>query len=278
MLACRPLDSHAVPRFATADDGVPIAFEESGTGVPVLLIAGQATGMNGWGPFARALASEHRVIVFDHRGIGDSGLGDPARYSTRLFADDGLAVLDAAGVAAAHVIGHSMGGRVAQWLAADHPGRVRKLVLVGTTASDRLRHAGEAAEAAEAEQRRDPRVVADLLSGDRARMLPLFFDADWAEANPEAVAGFFDRVASRPALRGHFAASRDHDAREVLGRIRAETLVLHGRADALTPIGQARLLAGAIPRARLLEFDARHGLHLDTPAVLTAVRAFLATP
>lgn len=278
MLACRPLDSHAVPRFATADDGVPIAFEESGTGVPVLLIAGQATGMNGWGPFARALASEHRVIVFDHRGIGDSGLGDPARYSTRLFADDGLAVLDAAGVAAAHVIGHSMGGRVAQWLAADHPGRVRKLVLVGTTASDRVRDAGEAAEAAEAEQRRDPRVVADLLSGDRARMLPLFFDADWAEANPEAVAGFFDRVASRPALRGHFAASRDHDAREVLGRIRAETLVVHGRADALTPIGQARLLAGAIPRARLLELDARHGLHLDTPAVLTAVRAFLATP
>lgn len=278
MLACRPLDSHAVPRFATADDGVPIAFEESGTGVPVLLIAGQATGMNGWGPFARALASEHRVIVFDHRGIGDSGLGDPARYSTRLFADDGLAVLDAAGVAAAHVIGHSMGGRVAQWLAADHPGRVRKLVLVGTTASDRVRDAGEAAEAAEAEQRRDPRVVADLLSGDRARMLPLFFDADWAEANPEAVAGFFDRVASRPALRGHFAASRDHDAREVLGRIRAEALVVHGRADAVTPIGQARLLAGAIPRARLLEFDARHGLHLDTPAVLTAVRAFLATP
>lgn len=278
MLACRPLDSHAVPRFATADDGVPIAFEERGTGVPVLLIAGQATGMNGWGPFARALASEHRVIVFDHRGIGDSGLGDPARYSTRLFADDGLAVLDAAGVAAAHVIGHSMGGRVAQWLAADHPGRVRKLVLVGTTASDRVRDAGEAAEAAEAEQRRDPRVVADPLSGDRARMLPLFFDADWAEANPEAVAGFFDRVASRPALRGHFAASRDHDAREVLGRIRAETLVVHGRADALTPIGQARLLAGAIPRARLLELDARHGLHLDTPAVLTAVRAFLATP
>jgi pimeloyl-ACP methyl ester carboxylesterase len=273
-----------VPRFATADDGVPIAFEERGTGVPVLLIAGQATGMNGWGPFARALVSEHRVIVFDHRGIGDSGLGDPARYSTRLFADDAVAVLDAAGVAAAHVMGHSMGGRAAQWLAAEYPGRLRKLVLVGTTASDRVRDAGEARDApdagetGDAGQRRDPRVVADLLSGDRARMLPLFFDADWAEANPEAVAAFFDRVASRPALRGHFAASRDHDAREVLGRIRAETLVIHGRADALTPIGHARLLAGAIPRARLLEFDARHGLHLDTPAVLTAVRAFLATP
>ena len=45
-------------------------------------------------------------------------------------------------------------------------------------------------------------------------MVPLFFDAGWAEANPEAVAGFFDRVASRPALRGHFAASREWEDRE----------------------------------------------------------------
>ncbi|WP_235493437.1 alpha/beta fold hydrolase [Leifsonia sp. Leaf336] len=280
-----------MPPLATADDGVPIAFEEHGTGVPLLLIAGQATGMHGWGPFARALAAESsvagslgagvaaslraapsstaRVIVFDHRGIGDSGAGDPTRYSTWLFADDALAVLDAAGVSAAHVLGHSMGGRVAQWLAAEHPTRVRRLVLIGTTATDR---------AGGPDERRDPAAIADLLSGDRERMVPLFFDAGWAEANPEAVAGFFDRVASRPALRGHFAASRDHDAREVLGRIRAETLVIHGRGDALTPVAHARLLAAAIPRARLLEFDARHGLHLDTPAVREAVHAFLATP
>jgi pimeloyl-ACP methyl ester carboxylesterase len=258
-----------VPLLATADDGVPLAFEEHGTGVPLLLIAGQATGMHGWGPFARALAEDHRVIVFDHRGIGDSGLGDPARYSTRCFADDALAVLDAAGASAAHVLGHSMGGRVAQWLAAEHPGRVRRLVLMGTTASDRAGAPGD---------RRDPAAMADLLSGDRERMVPLFFDAAWAETNPEAVAGFFDRVASRAALRGHFAASRDHDARQVLGRIRAETLVVHGRGDALTPVAHARLLAQAIPRARLLEFDARHGLHLDSPAVLQAVRAFLANP
>ncbi|MBO1737296.1 alpha/beta fold hydrolase [Leifsonia sp. TF02-11] len=270
MLACaHALDSHAVPPLATADDGVPLAFEEYGTGIPVLLIAGQATGMRGWGPFARALAEDHRVIVFDHRGIGDSGSGDPARYSTRLFADDALAVLDSAGVSAAHVVGHSMGGRVAQWLAAEHPARVRRLVLIGTTASDRAGGAGE---------RRDPAVIADLLSGDRERMLPLFFDATWAEANPEAVAGFFDRVASRPALRGHFAASRDHDAREALGRVRAETLVIHGTRDALTPVAHARLLAEAIPHARLLELDARHGLHLDTPTVLEAVRVFLAAP
>ena len=252
--------------FATADDGERIAFEEHGSGVPLLLIAGQATGMHGWGPFADALARDFRVIVFDHRGIGASGEGDAARYSTRAFAADAVAVLDAAGVVAAHVIGHSMGGRVAQWLAADDPGRVRRLVLIATTATDR---AGGPA------QRRDPAAIADLLSGDRARMLPLFFDDAWAAAHPAAVDGFFHRVASRPALRGHFAASRDHDATDVLARIRADTLVIHGERDALTPIAHARLLADAIPHARLRELDARHGLHLDTPAVVDAVRDFL---
>ncbi|WP_431220602.1 alpha/beta fold hydrolase [Leifsonia xyli] len=252
--------------FATADDGTPIAFEERGVGVPVLLIAGQATGMHGWGPFADALARDFRVIVYDHRGIGESGLGDPAAYSTRGFADDAVAVLDAAGVAAAHVVGHSMGGRVAQWLAADHPERVRRLVLIATTSGDRS--AG----------RRDPSAIADLLSGDRERMLPLFFDAGWARAHPADVDRFFTRVATRPALRGHFAASRDHDGASVLERIRADTLVVHGSHDALTPLSQAEVLAERIPNATLAEFDAHHGLHLDTPAVAGTVRAFLLPP
>lgn len=252
-----------MPDYAIADDGARIAFVERGTGVPVLLIAGQATGMHGWGPFADALTRDFRVIVFDHRGIGRSELGDAANYTTRAFAQDAVAVLDAAGVSAAHVVGHSMGGRVAQWLAADEPGRVRRLVLMATTASDRT---GE---------KRDPAVVADLLSGDRARMTPLFFDAAWAAAHPAVVDGFFTRVAGREALRGHFAASRDHDARQALGRIRAETLVLHGEHDALTPLAQARPLADAIPHATLVVVDAGHGLHLDTPQVPETVRSFL---
>ncbi|WP_233265389.1 alpha/beta fold hydrolase [Leifsonia sp. AG29] len=252
--------------FAVADDGARIAFEERGTGVPVLLIAGQATGMHGWGPFADALARDFRVLVYDHRGIGASDPGDPSRYGTRSFAQDAVAVLDAAGVAAAHVVGHSMGGRVAQWLAADEPARVRRLVLIATSASDR------------AAVRREPGAVADLLSGDRGRMVPLFFDDAWAEANPEAVDGFFTRTATRPALRGHFAASRDHDGLEALGRIRAETLVIHGTRDPLTPVEHGRLLAESIREATISELDARHGLHLDTPEVLEAVRDFLLPP
>jgi pimeloyl-ACP methyl ester carboxylesterase len=249
--------------LASAADGTPIAWEAHGSGDPVLLIAGQATGMHGWGPFAEALARDARVIVYDHRGIGASGEGDPAAYSTRGFASDAVAVLNAAGVADAHVVGHSMGGRVAQWLAADHPDRVRRLVLLATTAGDA------------AGSRRDPAALGDLLSGDRSRMLPLFFDDAWAAAHPADVERFFTRVASRAALRGHFAASRDHDATEALDRIRAQTLVVHGTRDALTPVDHARLLAERLPAADLVELDARHGLHLDTPQVEREVRRLL---
>lgn len=281
-----------MPPIATADDGTAIAWEERGTGVPLLLIAGQATGARGWGRFADRLARDFRVLRFDHRGIDASAEADPAAYSTRLFAADALAVLDAAGVSAAHVLGHSMGGRVAQWLAAEEPGRVRRLVLVATTAGDRSAgHApGDAAAASgdAAGASRDPAgasldpaaasrraAIADLLSGDRTRMVPLFFDPAWAAAHPEEVDRFFTRTASRPALRGHFAASRDHDGTPLLARIRADTLVIHGTRDPLTPIAHARLLAEHIPRARLAELPAGHGLHLDTPEVLELVRGFL---
>lgn len=116
--------------LATAPDGTQLAWTAEGAGEPLLLVAGQATAMAGWGPTAAALAKHFRVIRFDHRGTGASGRGEAGRYTTRHFAADALSVLEAADVDAAHVYGHSMGGRVAQWLAIVHPARVRTLTLV----------------------------------------------------------------------------------------------------------------------------------------------------
>ncbi|WP_245953559.1 alpha/beta fold hydrolase [Arthrobacter silvisoli] len=109
-------------KIAAAPDGAELLWDEAGDGDPLLLLAGQATGMAGWGPTADALARHFRVIRYDHRGVGGSTKGDPERYTTRLLAEDAAAVLDAAGVGAAHLYGHSMGGRIAQWLAIDRPG------------------------------------------------------------------------------------------------------------------------------------------------------------
>jgi pimeloyl-ACP methyl ester carboxylesterase len=121
---------------AVALDGTPIAWTDAGTGSPLLLISGQGVDSSAWDGVLPAFAADHRVIVFDHRGTGASGAGDESGYTTRGFARDAVAVLDAAGVGRAHVYGHSMGGRVAQWLALDAPERVASLVLGATTAGD----------------------------------------------------------------------------------------------------------------------------------------------
>ncbi|XAZ30935.1 alpha/beta fold hydrolase [Paenarthrobacter ureafaciens] len=172
--------------FAAAPDGTELAWTESGGGEPLLLIAGQATAMDGWGPTAELLSRFYRVIRFDHRGIGRSGRGQADRYSTRLLAADAVAVLDAAGVETAHVYGHSMGGRIGQWLAIDFPERVRTLILAASSGG----------RSTDPGMRADPAAMAALVSGDLARLAPLFFDAEWAADHPEAVQTFFTSRAS----------------------------------------------------------------------------------
>lgn len=251
-------------KIALAPDGAEPAWAQDGEGEPLLLIAGQATGMAGWGPAAQALAHHFRVIRYDHRGIGGSGKGSADRYTTRLLAADAAAVLQAAGVEAAHVYGHSMGGRVAQWLAIDNPQSVRTLFLAATSGGKRARGEGNAA------------AMNALLSGDMDRMAPLFFDPQWAGEHPNDVRTFFDSKASAWAKSRHFRASRDHDAWRHLGSIQAPTLILHGTDDALTPLPNAVLLHQHIRRSTLVKVPgARHGLHLDHPETIGWIRQFI---
>ncbi|MHA7210421.1 alpha/beta fold hydrolase [Arthrobacter sp. MDT1-65] len=249
---------------AEGADGVQVSWTAEGCGEPLLLIAGQATGAAGWTPIVAELAQGFRVIRFDHRGVGLSTEGDPDAYSTRLFATDATAVLDDAGVDRAHVYGHSMGGRVGQWLAIDHPQRVGALVLAATSAGG------------PSGRRRARDATAALYSGDPARMEPYFFDPEWAGQHRDDVRTFFASRASTAAKRGHFRASRDHDTRESLGAIAARTLVLHGTEDALTPLENARALFDGIPRATLVKVPGgRHGFHLDHPGTVQWIGDFV---
>ncbi|MFJ4210435.1 alpha/beta fold hydrolase [Paenarthrobacter sp. NPDC089675] len=253
--------------FAAAADGTELAWTSSGEGEPMLLIAGQATALDGWGPTAELLSRFFRVIRFDHRGIGRSGRGEAGRYTTRSLAADAVAVLDAAGVASAHVYGHSMGGRIGQWLAIDYPTRVRTLVLAATSG-------GRSEDPA---LRASPEAMEGLLSGDLARLAPLFFDAAWAADHPEAVHTFFNSKASAWAKSRHFKASREHDAWADLGSIKAPTLILHGTEDQLTPLANGASLRRHVPGSVLVRVPgAGHGLHLDHPETVDWIRGFIA--
>ncbi|MGF6834122.1 pimeloyl-ACP methyl ester carboxylesterase [Paenarthrobacter sp. TE4293] len=253
--------------FAEAPDGTELAWSEAGEGEPLLLIAGQATSMDGWGPTAKLLSRYFRVIRFDHRGIGRSGKGDADRYTTRLLAEDAAAVLEAAGTDLAHVYGHSMGGRIGQWLAIDHPQKVNALILAATSGG----------KSPEPGTQPDKAAMEALVSGDLSRLEPLFFDAEWVCANPEATHVFFNSRASAWAKARHFKASREHDAWNELSAIKAPTLILHGTGDALTPLPNATLLREHIQGSVLVRVPgAGHGLHLDHPETLDWIRQFVA--
>ena len=109
-----------------------IKWESQGEGSPLLLIQGLGYGRWGWEPIVPGLATRHRVVVFDNRGIGESDKPE-GPYTAAQMAGDALQVLDEAGIDRAHVLGASLGGMIAQELAVAAPERVDRLILCCTT-------------------------------------------------------------------------------------------------------------------------------------------------
>ena len=115
-----------------ANRGVNLYWEEHGSGEPILLVMGLSFTKEMWFRLMPALVPGHRVVVFDNRGMGRSDApGGP--YSIRQMALDTMAVMDAAKMPRAHVVGASMGGMIAQELTIRHPERVISLMLGCTT-------------------------------------------------------------------------------------------------------------------------------------------------
>lgn len=251
--------------FARALDGTNIWYSTEGSGSPLILIAGQALPHESWGNEVERLARRHTVITFDHRGVGrsDGPVGEP--YSTRGFAGDVVAILDDLGIERAHVYGFSMGGRIAQWLAADFPGRVGALVMGSTSVGDA--HGVPRSRAA----------TQTLIGKNRRALLELFYTPEWIAANEMQSTAPLADPHNRQTMSLHFKASEGHDGWEALPRISAPTLVVHGADDELSPVQNASILADNIPGATLVVLDgARHGYFAEFPESSDIVLDFLA--
>ncbi|MEC3893673.1 alpha/beta fold hydrolase [Nocardiopsis sp. LDBS1602] len=254
---------------AIAADGTRLWYDVHGAGEPLLLIHGQSLDHEMWEGVYTDLAEHHRVVRMDLRGTGGSDAPVDGPYSMELLAGDALAVLDDLGIDRAHVYGFSMGGKVAQTLAASAPERVGALVL-GSTAPggdnevERPHHASVALRKANTEE-------------GRVLIAHLFYMPEWADSHPETVARILPRNPLR-AQRRHYEASLKHDGWDRLPLIQAPTLVVHGEDDELTPVANAELLAERIPDARTLILPgARHGYpHEAAPKATEAVVDFLA--
>ncbi|RBM10759.1 alpha/beta fold hydrolase [Streptomyces sp. PT12] len=247
--------------FAIAPDGTRIAYQVAGEGPPLLLLSGQSNSHRWWDPVRAGFEGAHRTITMDHRGTGASDKPDRL-YRTEEMADDALAVLDAVGVERAHVYGTSMGGRIAQWLAARHRERVRGLVLGCTSPGGR--HAVKRGDDVGASLgAADPRAALNAL-------LSLMYTPEWLASHRGPFTTVGDPGMPPFARRRHLAASNRHDAWDVLPSIAAPTLVVHGTDDLLNPTANAPLLAGRIPGARLeLIPGARHAYFEEFADVAT---------
>jgi 3-oxoadipate enol-lactonase len=254
---------------------IDLAYEEAGSGPVLLFIMGLTGTRHHWLDFHRRFADKHRVIAFDNRGSGGSGATEPP-YTIAQMASDARALLDALGVESASVFGVSMGGMIAEELAILDPARIDRLIL-GCT------HFGGARIAPPHETVIDAfaRIGTRKASESVRALLEANFSQDFLDREAALVTGLVEHgLANKmpPAgFRGQFAAVATHDAESRLRAVRTPTLILHGDADRLIPVSNAKLLAEALPHAETRIFaGVGHMFWIEAPSETeAAIRAFL---
>ncbi|MGR6924405.1 alpha/beta fold hydrolase [[Actinomadura] parvosata] len=262
-----------------AANGIDIAYDSFGppSGRPLLLIMGLGAQLIQWDEGLCELLAEqgHHVVRFDNRDVGlsthfhDHGVpeaGTPAPYTLNDLADDTVALMDVLGWTAAHLVGASMGGMVAQTLAIRHPKRVLTLTSIMSTTGPSVAPPTEAAMAVMAGQLPEDRDTAaeqavttwSVIGSpgyelDRDRIRQLAGQAYDRSFDPAGVA------------RQMAAIVASGDRTEALAHVRVPTLVLHGEDDPLIPVVGGQATAAAIPGARLVTYP---GMGHDLPREL----------
>jgi pimeloyl-ACP methyl ester carboxylesterase len=269
------MSTETLPTETCSQAGADIAWEATGEGTPLLLIAGLGLEGSSWWRSTPGFAERFRVITFDYRGTGRSGRA-PLFCSTDDLADDAAAVLDEAGVESALVYGFSLGGMVAQRLALRHPDRVGAFVLGAT-------HAGGTGAVQPGPATRAYLWRSRFLSRDAAAetAIPHLYGRRCRDESPDRIAADLEhRRERRPnpqAYRGQLGAAMMHDAHGSLHNIDAPTLVVHGVDDRLIPEANGKLIARRVPDARLhLVPDAGHYYSTDEPGVDEVISSFFA--
>jgi len=262
--------------------GTTFAWASIGSGPPLVLLNGTASPMSEWDPaLLGALAVQRRVIVFDYPGLGQSGPA-PDSWTFDHAADwinDWLRVIEPA--APVDVLGWSMGGFIAQRLAVQHPERIRRLVLAATNPGGDATVLG-------------PRWAQDA---DSSGSLAGYLSTNYPPSGRAAGKRFLTRLESalssgrypdvevpaktrRAMVRAEDPWLRSDTNLAELGTVTLPTLVITGRTDVITPVANSRVLARAIPGARLvLRAGAGHSFLFQRPLRAAAeISRFLSGP
>ncbi|GAA4930850.1 hypothetical protein GCM10023224_08330 [Streptomonospora halophila] len=232
------------PRRIPVGDGARLEISETGSGTPLVLVCGTGQDHRMWAPLLPALASRHRVITYNHRGIGGSERGERA-VTTADLADDLADLLGGLGAAPAHLLGWSLGSAVAQELALRHPDLVASLVLCGTWGrTDAFQRSLFTALAHPWRTgHRDRALTALGIIYSRELLDSEAFGPLTAQLEP-LLPSTEEQVAT---VAEQWDADLAHDSLDRLGGITAPALVVAGEQDLLTPAYQGRIVAETIP-------------------------------
>lgn len=233
--------------------GVATNYLESGDGPPVVLVHGSGPGVTAyanWRPTMPALAAQFRVLAPDMAGFGASA--KPGEYSMDRWVDQLVGFLDALDIPRVSVVGNSFGGALALAVAARHPERVDRMVLMGsmgmpfpiTEGLDRVWGYQPGVE--------QMRHVLDVFAHDRSRITDELAEVRYRASIEPGVQEAF--AAMFPAPRQRWVdAMTTPDA--VIAGLQHETLVVHGREDRVIPLANAYRLMELLPNAQLHVFS-----------------------
>lgn len=244
---------------------VNIAYDDQGSGAPVVFIHGHPFNRSMWHPQVAALTPHYRAITFDLRGYGQSTA--PATHETFLddFANDLAALMDNLGVPSAVIVGLSMGGQITMEFVRRFPERVTGLVLADTFAQIDT-EAGKQIRYQTAD-----RLMREGIEDYANEVLSKMIAPDTITSQPDVAAHVLGMMQTTPpagaaaALRGR---SQRRDYTDLLAQITVPTLIVVGDQDAYTPVPDAEYMHQRISNSTLLVVaDAGHMPNLEQPDV-----------
>ena len=243
-------------------DGAEFGYRTIGQGRPLLMITGYCAAMDVWDPIlVDELAKSFKVVMFDNRGVGYSGLPD-SPFTIPGMADDAAGILNGLGIKSAYVMGWSMGGTIAQEMALNHPETVDKLVLYDTAAN-----ATQVLNALE-----------EFSKLPQDELASHIFPQDWVKENPD----IFKRLpAPANPITAEIAGMQKKAIEKWSGTesrlpgIKKSTIIIVGEQDFITPPAESLDMAEKIAGSWLVRYDrAGHWLMYQCPEEMAGIVTF----
>lgn len=271
---------------------IDMAYRVFGNGEPILLISGASAGIGGWDPSTlESLSSNHTVVVFDGRGVGNTSMGSKP-FSIQQLANDTAGLLDALKIQKASVLGYSLGGHIAQQFAIKYPDKVNGLILVATTCGGKD-GIPKPPNVIKLQSEIVNKSINDIpITEEEIKSLTSFsLGSEWIRMHPESIETKPDArdlvaIVSPNTVKQQFDMGMNWEATnwsgacDELAKIGKPTLAITGTDDkAYMPHENSLIIAEKIPGTWLVQIkDAGHAVMSQYPEKINKIlQAFLST-